>query len=67
VYKELRVLGALGVDLPAYRGALDLLEAGRFPFAELPRCCLGLDGAETLLRDLAGEGDPPPVHGVLVP
>ena len=67
VYKELRVLGALGVDLPAYRAALDLLAAGGYPFAELPRRCVDLDGAGALLRDLAGEGDPPPVHGVIVP
>jgi alcohol dehydrogenase len=67
VYKELRVLGALGVDLPAYRAALDLLAAGTYPFAELPRRTVGLDGADELLRDMAGEGDPPPVHGVIVP
>ena len=37
VYKELRILGALGVDAAAYRDALDLLASGRFPFADLPR------------------------------
>ena len=37
VYKELRILGALGVDAPAYRAALDLLASGRYPFADLPR------------------------------
>ncbi len=67
VYKELRVLGALGVDLPAYRAALDLLASGAHPFADLPRRCVGLDGAEELLRDMAGEGDAPPVHGVITP
>jgi alcohol dehydrogenase len=68
VYKELRVLGALGVDTDAYRAALDLLESGRYPFAELPRRVADLDGAETLLRTMAGETDDmPPVHAVLVP
>lgn len=69
VAKELRVLGALGVDVTAYRPALDLLAAGRWPFAELPRRCVGLDGAADLLRSMAGEpGAPvPPVHGVVVP
>ena len=68
VYKELRVLGALGVDAPAYRAAIELLASGRFPFAELPRRCAGLDGAEDLLYAMAGEsGDSAPVHGVLVP
>src|SRR5919107_1897921 len=31
VFKELRILGALGVDAPAYRAALDLLATGRYP------------------------------------
>jgi alcohol dehydrogenase len=68
VYKELRILGALGVDTPAYDAALELLTSGRYPFADLPRRRTGLDGADDLLRTLAGESPhPPPVHGVLVP
>jgi alcohol dehydrogenase len=68
VYKELRILGALGVDAPAYRAAIELLASGRFPFADLPRRCERLGGAGDLLRAMAGEGDDPaPVHGVLVP
>ena len=67
VYKELRVLGALGVDAAAYGEALALLASGRFPFADLPRRVVGLAGAAELLRDMAGEGDIPPVHGVIVP
>ena len=68
VYKELRVLGALGVDAPAYGAALDLLASGRYPFAELPRRCVPLGQAEDLVRCMAGEGpSPPPVHGVVVP
>lgn len=67
VYKELRILGALGVDTDAYRAAFDLLASGRYPFAELPRRVEGLDGAEDLIRTMAGERDAPPVHGVLAP
>jgi len=67
VYKELRVLGALGVDAPAYRQALDLLGSDTLPFASLTRRTAGLDELEPLLRSMAGEGDDPPVHGVLVP
>ena len=37
VYKELRVLGALGVDTAAYTQAFELLASGRFPFEDLPR------------------------------
>jgi alcohol dehydrogenase len=68
VYKELRILGALGVDSTAYRRALDLLVSGRYPFAELPRRRVDLDGAAALLAEMAGEGnEPPPVHGVIEP
>ena len=68
VAKELHVIGALGVDSDSYRAALALLASGRFPFADLPRRVAGFDGAESLLRAMAGEGDTaPPVHGVIVP
>ena len=66
--KELRIVGALGVDATAYRAALDVLASGRYPFADLPRRCVGLDGAEDLLATMAGEGDDAaPVHGVVTP
>jgi alcohol dehydrogenase len=67
VAKELRVLGALGVDTAAYRDAFALLTSGRYPFEELSRRIVGFDGVDELLRDMAGEGGLPPVHGVLVP
>jgi len=68
VYKELRILGALGVDVTAYRKALDLLVAGRYPFAELPRQVAGFDDVEPLLQTLAGERPGiPPVHAVFAP
>jgi alcohol dehydrogenase len=68
VLKELRILGALGVDVVAYRAALELLASGRYPFQSLPRRCVRLDDAEELLATMAGERDGvPPVHGVLTP
>jgi alcohol dehydrogenase len=68
VYKEVRIVGALGVDSAAYAAALALLAAGTYPFADLPRRTVGFDGIEDLLVTMAGEsGDVPPVHGVLVP
>jgi alcohol dehydrogenase len=67
VYKELHVLGAFGVDPEDHQAALDLLVSGRYPFEDLPRRAVGLDDAEQLLIDMAGEGGPPPVHGVVVP
>jgi alcohol dehydrogenase len=68
VYKELRILGALGVDTAAYRAAFDLLTSGRYPFATLPRRVADLDGVDELLRTMAGETDAPrPVHAVVIP
>ena len=67
VYKELRIQGALGVDVHAYRAALDLLASGRYPFADLPREVVGLDGVGELLETMAGERGVPPVHAVLAP
>jgi alcohol dehydrogenase len=68
VYKELRVLGALGVDAAAYRAALDLLANGTEPWPDLPREVTDFTGLEGLLRRLAGdEPGPTPVHSVLVP
>ena len=67
VYKELTIVGALGVDAPAYREALDVLATGRYPFAGLPRAVVGFDDVPELLASLAGERGTPPLHGVVVP
>jgi alcohol dehydrogenase len=67
VYKELRLQGALGVDTTDYRAALDLLTSGTYPFPDLPRVTVGLDGAAELLETMAGERGIPPVHAVLIP
>jgi alcohol dehydrogenase len=68
VFKEVRILGTLGVDSPAYREALSILGSGRYPFADLPRRTAGLHGAAGLIEVMAGEGEgPPPVHAALVP
>lgn len=68
VYKELRVLGALGVDVTAYRPALDTLASGRWPFADLPREVVGFDDLESLISRMAGEREGPlPVHAVFSP
>lgn len=68
VYKELRVLGALGVDGASYGAALELLASGRYAFAELPRVVAGTASVESLLGLMAGESSQsPPVHAVVVP
>jgi alcohol dehydrogenase len=66
VYKEIRIIGALGVDRPAYERALDILAAGRHPFDGLSRRTSPLAGAGDLLELMAGEREePPPVHAAL--
>lgn len=68
VYKELRIIGALGVDAPAYTEALEILAGGEFPFADIDRRVVGFDGLDDLIRSLAGESDKtPPLHGVFRP
>ena len=68
VYKELRILGALGVDVTAYQKALTLLSENRYPFAELPRKVAGFSEIEALVQTMAGERDgTPPLHGVFAP
>jgi threonine dehydrogenase-like Zn-dependent dehydrogenase len=68
VVKELRVLGAFGVDYPAYEAAIRLIESGRYPLAEMHTHTLPLEEAERGLRLLAGEvpGEQA-VHIALVP
>ena len=66
VYKELTIMGSLGVDFTAYKEALAMLDESRFPFADLPRRIVNLDGVEDLVKSMAGETDTaPPVHGVV--
>ena len=68
VLKELRVLGALGVDVAAYSAALELVASGRYPFADVGRRVVGLDDVGGLLAAMAGERDEaPPIHGVVQP
>jgi alcohol dehydrogenase len=67
VYKELRILGALGVDTVEYRDALTLLDSRRFPFETLLRRVAGFADLASLLTDMAGEGALPPVHAVFAP
>lgn len=68
VYKELTIIGALGVDAPAYRRALALVASDRYPFRSVAQRVEPLERAGELLATMAGEGAAaPPVHAVLVP
>ncbi len=68
VTKQLKILGAMGVDRAQYRQAVELLASGHFPFESLPRRVADLDTLGDLFACMRGETDEtPPVHGVLVP
>jgi alcohol dehydrogenase len=69
VYKELTVMGSLGVDATAYQRALALLADHRWPFDQLDRRAVGLCDVDELLASMAGDVDagPAPIHGVVVP
>lgn len=68
VFKELNVLGALGVDTESYRRAIEILAGDRWPFAAIDRRVASLDEAEDLIRAMAAETDEdPPMHGVVSP
>lgn len=65
-YKELRVLGALGVDVNAYRAAVDLLASRRYPFDEVERQTAGFEEIGDVLHHMS-DGSFTPLHGVFVP
>ena len=56
VYKELILIGALGVDSPAYRKALDLVGSNRHPFRSISRVVALLADAADLLAVMAWRG-----------
>jgi threonine dehydrogenase-like Zn-dependent dehydrogenase len=68
VGKELALLGAFGVDWPAYEAAVRLIESGKYPLERMHTHTLPLAEAERGLALLAGEvpGEQA-VHVALVP
>lgn len=69
VYKELHVVGALGVEYPAYRAALEILAMGRWPFDRITRESTGFAGLAQLLTSLADESarSSGALHNVFLP
>ena len=54
VAKELTVMGAFGVDWPAYEAAIRLIESGKYPLERMHTHTLPLSEAERGLALLAG-------------
>ena len=68
VFKELTIVGAVGVDASAYERALAILASGRYPFERIDRRVADLDETSALLEVMSGElGGARPTHGVVVP
>ncbi len=68
VYKELRILGALGVDSESYKTAISILHSGKYPFEHIERQAAGFSGVSRLIETMGGQGlDHPPIHGVFDP
>jgi threonine dehydrogenase-like Zn-dependent dehydrogenase len=63
INRALTVVGAYGVDSPAYAEAIRIIESGRTPIAQMHTHSLPLDDTETAIQLLAGEGSgEPAVH-----
>lgn len=68
VFKELTIVGAVGVDATNYERALAIIASGRYPFAAIDRQVADLDATSELLGVMSGEhGGVRPTHGVVVP
>lgn len=68
VFKELTVLGALGVDTPNYQRAVRLIESRRYPLEKMHTHTMPLTEADRALRLLAGEeAGEQAIHIALVP
>jgi alcohol dehydrogenase len=67
VYKEIRILGALGVDVIAYQSALDLLASTSLPFTTIDRGVVGFEDLSSLLDSMSRGGIDTPIHAVVVP
>ena len=67
VYKEIRVLGVLGVDVNDYKTGLDLLAQSELPLSSIQRGVVGFDGLPSLLESLSNGDLDTPMHAVFAP
>ena len=68
VFKELTVMGALGVDHPNYERAIRLIESRKYPLEKMHTHTLPLDQAERAILLLSGaEPGEQAIHIALVP
>jgi threonine dehydrogenase-like Zn-dependent dehydrogenase len=62
INRSLTLVGAYGVDSRAYAEAIQILESGRAPIADMHTHSLSLDDTEAAIELLAGGGAEPAVH-----
>jgi alcohol dehydrogenase len=67
VYKEVKLIGVLGVDVADYEVGLELLAATNLPFASVDRGVAGFDQLPVMLEALANGEPDTPMHAVFVP
>jgi alcohol dehydrogenase len=67
VYKEIRLMGVLGVDVTDYQAGLDLLAETGLPFSSIERGVVGFAGLPALLESLANADVDTPMHAVFAP
>ena len=67
VYKEIRLVGVLGVDVNDYKTGLDLLAQTDLPLASIERSVVGFDDLPALLEALSNGDLDTPMHAVLAP
>ena len=67
VYKEIRLIGVLGVDAADYEAGLELLAHTDLPFASIDRGIAGFDQLPAMLESLANGEPETPMHAVFVP
>ena len=68
IFKEARLLGALGVDWPNYERAIRLIESGKYPLEKMHTHTMPLEEAERALQILAREAPgEEAIHIALVP
>jgi alcohol dehydrogenase len=67
VYKEIRLLGVLGVDVADYETGLDLLANTELPLSSIERGVVGFEGLPGLLESLSNGDVDTPMHAVFAP
>ena len=67
VYKEIRLVGVLGVDVADYQAGLDLLAGAELPLASIERGVVGFDDLPALLESLSNSDVDTPMHAVFAP